>query len=557
MLDFRLNTNYNYLFSKTASMFLRKGLLFAVCCLFSIVSFAQVSSTIDATSISIGEEIQYTIQVQVDSTAVVLFPEGPTFAPMEIIDSYKADTTFEQNKYRLIKKYGLTQFDSGHYTIPRQQILINNKPFFTDSLRVVVQDVVVDTIKQKMFDIKPAVEVDRPPFDFKALLTWLLPLLAVLGLIGFLLSQRKKRKAAKALILPPYEEAIFALKKLDDSHLLRENKSKEYYSQLTEIVKKYLDREVDDSALESTSDELIERLILHKDAGQFDFDRETIRNLDEILKRADLVKFAMMEQEIGQVEADRGTIEVIINETHEVIPEPTEEELLLNAKYLEELRKKTRRKKLITGITAVFAALLLSGVIYGSIKGFDNLKDAVLGNDVRELSEGRWIKSEYGSPSVIIETPEVLLRTDVEIPDGANTLVQEMSTFTFGEKASPIYIVLTTIKLSQPQEISLEDALEVALTELEKGGAKNMLVKQEEFETDKGIKGIKAYGEFNIQVSDTKVLKDVSKYELLLFTQQNGLQQILIVYQDDGRFAESIKKRIVESIELEVSETKK
>ena len=72
-----------------------------------------------------------------------------------------------------------------------------------------------------------------------------------------------------------------------------------------------------------------------------------------------------------------------------------------------------------------------------------------------------------------------------------------------------------------------------------------MVVKQEEFETDKGIKGIKAHGEFNVQVLDTKVLKIPSQYELLLFAQQEGLQQILVVYQDEGRFAKGIKKRIV------------
>ena len=524
---------------------------------YGVGSLAQVTSSIDAASIKIGEEIGYTIQVQVDSTDVVLFPEGPTFAPLEIIESYKLDTTFEQTKYRLIKKYGLTQFDSGGYTIPRQQILINNKAFFTDSVKVEVRDVVVDTMKQKMFDIKPAVEVDRPPFDFKELLTWLLPILIFLGLVGYILFRRKKRKAAKVVVLPPYEEALVALKKLDDSHLLQENKSKEYYSNLTEIVKRYLDREVDDSALESTSDELIERLTLHKDAGNFDFDRDTIRHLDQILKRADLVKFAKMEQAIGQVEADRGTIEEIINETHEVIPEPTEEELLKNAQYLEELKKKRIRKKWLVGVTGILAALVLAGVIFGSIKGFDNLKDAVLGNDIRELAEGRWIKSEYGNPVVIIETPEVLVRTPIDIPEGANTLVKEVSAFTSGEKRGPLYIVVTTTKLTQAQEINMEDALEGSLTELEKGGAKNMLVKQEQFETDKGIKGIKAYGEFNVQVSDTKVLKEPSQYELLLFTQQDGIQQVLIVYQDDGRFAEEIKNRIIQSIELEVSETKK
>src|SRR5690606_6132281 len=76
--------------------------------LFSFLSTGQeVTSSIDSTKIKIGEELLYTINVQVDSTDVVVFPEEQTFGPLEMIESYKTDTTFEATKYRLIKKYGL------------------------------------------------------------------------------------------------------------------------------------------------------------------------------------------------------------------------------------------------------------------------------------------------------------------------------------------------------------------------------------------------------------------------------------------------------------------
>jgi hypothetical protein len=556
MLDFKLNLTHTVIFAKTTKLFsLRSMLLFFM--LYSSFSFSQVNSFVDSTDIQIGEEILYAIEVQVDSTAIVVFPEGQTFTPLEMVDSYKIDTTFEKAKLRLIKKYGLTQFDSGTYTIPRQKLLINNKTFETDSLTVVVRDVAVDTTKQKMFDIKPAIEVQGPAFDFKQLFSWLTIIAILAGLLIYIFFRRKVRKAAKEVVLPPYEEAIFALKKLDESHLINENKSKQYYTNLTEIVKRYLDREVDDTVLESTTDELIERLQLHRDAGHFDFDRETIKQLDQILKRADLVKFAKMQQGVGQAEADRNTIEAIINETHEVIPEPTEEELLENEQYLETLRKKENRRKVFLVVATVMAVLLLSGVFYGSVKGFDNLKDVVFGNEIRDLSEGRWIKSEYGNPVVIIETPEVLIRTNVELPEGFETAIKEISNFSYGQKQDPLYIVLTTTKFKQPQEIDLDISLEAALADLEKGGAKNMLVKREEFETGKGITGMRAYGEFNLQVSEKKVQEASSQYELLLFAHQDGLQQVLIVYQDDSRFSSGIKKRILDSIELEISESKK
>ena len=550
MLDFRLNRNQKIGNSK----FLRNHYflvsLFSI--LFSFSSFSQVNSSIDSTKIKIGEEILYTINVQADSTDVVVFPEEQTFAPLEMIESYKTDTTFEASKIRLIKKYGLTQFDSGKYTIPSQRIFINNKPFLTDSIKVIVADVPVDTTKQKMFDIKPAMEVKSPPFDWLSLLYWLVPILLIIG-IAIYLFRRKKRKDAAEKQLPPYEEAIVALKTLDNSQLLKENKSKEYYSSLTEIVKRYLDREVDEAALESTSDELITRLMMHKDAGSFDFDLETIRNLDSIFKRADLVKFAKMNQESGQAEVDRKTIEEIINETHEAVPEPTEEELLANQEYLEKLQKKRQRRKWVLGISGVLAAVVLAGVIYGAVTGFDNLKDKVLGNDLRELSEGRWINSEYGNPAVILETPEVLVRAEAPITNADKSAVMGRDFFIYGEMNSPLYIMVSTTQFSQKQDIALETALDAVLDDLEQSGAKNLIVKRDDFETEKGIKGLKAYGEFNVQVSDTKVLKNKSTYELLLFAQKNGLQEVLIVYQDDGKYAEEILKRIEASIELEIA----
>jgi len=414
-----------------------------------------------------------------------------------------------------------------------------------------------------MFDIKPAIEVDEPPLDLKTLLLWLIPIVIILAIVGYILFRRKKLKDAKEEQLPPYEEAITALHTLDSSTYLKENKPKEYYSHLTEIVKRYLDREVDETALESTSDELITRLQLHKDSGNFEFSNETIRRLDAILKRADLVKFAKMYQAEGQASSDRKTIEEIINETKEVIPEPTEKELQENVEYQEAQRKKRVRKKWAYGALGLLVVALIAGAVYGGVKGFDNLKDFVIGNEIRELAENRWIKSEYGDPAIIIETPEVLVRTDIEVPESQNMRVASASVFTEGEITDPLYVWLNTTMLKQsPQgqqqgqaEADLEGLMDEALTNLEKRGAKNMLVKRESFETEKGITGVKAYGKFNVQVSDTKVLKETSSYELLLFAQKGGIQQVLVVYQeDDGRFAEDVKDRIINSVELEISE---
>jgi hypothetical protein len=527
-------------------------LFFKVC-----LSQAQVSSSIDTTLIRIGEEIIYSIQVEVDSTALVLFPEGQSFNPLEVIDSYDIDTTRLQDKIRLIKKYGLTQFDSGSYTLPSQRVVINNKPFNTDSINLEVFNVLVDTTKQKMFHIKPAFEVEESGFDFEKLFYWIVPILLIVGIIAFLFFRRRKRKKMElAKQLPPYEEAIEALKVLDHSHFLENDNSKSYYSSLTEILKRYIGREVDDAALESTSNELIDRLILHKDAGSFDFDAETINKIDKILKRADLIKFAKMKELEGQAKTDRTVVEDIINETKEIIPEPTEEELLKNKLYLEVLRKKQLKRKRIKIVLTAFASVIIAAVIFGSIKGFDELKDKTLGNKMRNLSEGRWIKSEYGSPLIVVETPRVLVRTvDSLVPK--SLLIKRKSLFTYGHINDQLYIRVSTIKFNQEQKLELESSLDMSLALLENAGAKSLVVKREDFETENGIKGIKAYGDFYVQVSGDKLLKKRSSYELLLFAQENGLQEVLVVYKDDSRFTKAIKDRIINSIELEITQEKK
>ena len=82
----------------------------------------------------------------------------------------------------LIKKYGLTQFDSGAYTIPRQKIVIGGKTIFTDSVQIVVNNIVVDTTKQGLYDIKPIIQVEKVGSN------WFRHLLIALFSLGLLVS---------------------------------------------------------------------------------------------------------------------------------------------------------------------------------------------------------------------------------------------------------------------------------------------------------------------------------------------------------------------------------
>lgn len=160
--------------------------------LFSSVSFAQVVSSIDSTKIKIGEQIIYKIEVESHPDELVVFPEGQTFMPLEMVDSYPIDTIKNKEKYNLIKKYGLTQFDSGTYTIPRQKIIISDKTFLTDSLQVEVNTVVVDTTKQGLYDIKPIIEVKKSGSNWWKYLLYILLAIAIIGGLLYWFIWRKK-----------------------------------------------------------------------------------------------------------------------------------------------------------------------------------------------------------------------------------------------------------------------------------------------------------------------------------------------------------------------------
>ncbi|WP_299608771.1 DUF4381 domain-containing protein [uncultured Aquimarina sp.] len=510
---------------------------------------AQVVTSIDSTSILIGEEIRYKMQVESDSSEIVIFPEGQTFSPLEVIESYKTDTTKNGKKFNLIKEYALTQFDSGFYTIPRQKVMIGDRVFFTDSLKVQVRDVLVDTTKQKMYEIKPLVEVDASFFNWKKYIWWILIPLIIAGLVVFFVLRRKKKKEAQEDELPPYERAILALRRIDESHLLEQDSHKEYYSQLSDTARKYIDEEVYDHAMESTTDELIARLDEEIKKGSLNLDKQTIKELKTVLKTADMAKFAKSKPDIGTAKADRNVIERVINETKDAIPEPTEEELLADEEYRKATAEKRLRKRIIFGSIAGFGVIVITLMIFIFVKGYDVVKDSLLGHPTKELAETEWISSAYGAPPVTISTPKVLIRNNFQLTEEQKQILKGNETFVYGSLIGNFFISVSTIQYNQKTEVDLNKVVEGVVGNFESQGAKNITVKDEEYETLAGAKGIKVYGSLEVLNSLTKK-EQKSDYLMLNFAENGGFQQIMVVFNKEDRYAKDVAQRIINSVEL-------
>ncbi|GAA4279437.1 hypothetical protein GCM10022259_41620 [Aquimarina mytili] len=511
---------------------------------------AQVSATIDSTSIQIGEEIRYKMQVEVDSTQIVIFPDRKAFTPLEVIESYTIDTAKNGGRLGLTKEYGLTQFDSGYYTIPRQKVMVGDQVFFTDSLKVEVRDVLVDTTKQKMYAIKPLEDVEAKfPFNWKKWLLLIgLPLLIIGGVV-FLLRRRKKKKAAKEEELPPYEKAMLALQRIDESHLLEQDSHKEYYSQLSETARRYIDEEVYDHALESTTDELIIRLDEEIKSGALNLDKHIIEELKSVLKTADMAKFARSKPDLGTAKADRNVIERVINETKEAIPEPTEEELLADEEYRKAVAQKKQRQKIIFGSLAGVGVIAITLGIFIYSKGYDVVVDSIFGHPTKELADAEWISSAYGSPPVTISTPRVLIRNVYQMTDQQRQTLKGNETFVYGSLEGNFQIVVSTVLYNQPTEVKLDEVVDGVVGNFESKGAKNISVKEEEYETLGGAKGVKVFG--NLVVKNTVTQKEQKKeYLMLNFAENGGFQQITLVYDEEDRYAKDVAQRILNSVEL-------
>lgn len=269
----------------------------------------MIKVEIDTTNIRIGE--QFNLQISVDEIQNVIIPKLE-LKGLEIIDSTKIDTI----KNSLIRRYVLTGFDSGSFYIPQQQIFVKNQAFLTDSLLVNVATIAIDTTKVKKFPIK---SIKSEPYTFDDFKIYIYLLIAALAIISFWIywfvvrKEKENEEEATYKALPPYEEAIYRLNELDEKLLWQNNKIKEYYSELTEIIRGYIERELKVPALENTTDEVLDMLKDFKDSETIQTSKETLKKLKELLREADLVKFAKSKPLANEIEEDRKDAEEIIS----------------------------------------------------------------------------------------------------------------------------------------------------------------------------------------------------------------------------------------------------
>ncbi|PSR10470.1 MAG: hypothetical protein C7M88_02320 [Candidatus Arcticimaribacter sp.] len=506
---------------------------------------------VDSTELRIGEQINIRYQIKGDSLSQIQFVEQPNFAPFELLEDFPLDTLRSQAHYLFTKKYALIQFDSGTYWIPKQKILINGVGMITDSISIRVNTVVVDTLKQPLFDIKPLVAVKR---GYKKLTQQIL--ITVFGLIllilaVFLILRVQKKLIEKRKELPPFDRALLELKALEEERPRLQEEYKSYYSKLTDVVRRYLEEEANITALESTSRELLKKLELLKDSGKLDLDGETLRSLKRVLEHADLVKFARSAPEFEVATSDRNLVEDVVIKTQEALPEPTQEEIEATAAYQKVLKKQKRQKQFKIAGLGTLGLFLLVGLITVYVYGFGNVKDTLIQYPTKVMMNNKWIQSQYGTPALLLATPEVLVRA-AETPKG--TIL-----FSAGDPLHSVYVQLSFIQQAPPeqgkekseeeQQQEAQEMINKIIAGLEVDGAANMLINPDPFKTKDGSEVIQLSGTLDLLNPDGKERTRCRLRSIILPFEQVQVE-LRMLYAKDDRYGDEIEARIIESLEV-------
>ena len=356
---------------------MRKTLLYILSSLFFSVAHAQVTveAAIDSIEMLIGEQVHVTVTATTKEGSKVEFP---VFKPLqqiipgvEVLKSTELGTKGKDNGFvdRQVV-YTLTSFDDTLYYLPPFVVKVDGKPYESKSLALKVVGIEVDTTHvEKFFGPK---DVQDNPFQWSdwSLLFWLSVLMLVLMAVGYYLYLRLRDnkpiitriRIVKRLL--PHQKAMKEIEQIKADKMQNSENAKEYYTKLTDTLRKYIEDRYGFNAMEMTSSEIIGRLeqALSDDTESADTMKAELRQL---FTTADLVKFAKYSTMINENDANLVSAIDFINQT-KLENLPTEETVKPELTEADQRTVKTRRVlKTVIALIAVSCAVLLGTVCYG------------------------------------------------------------------------------------------------------------------------------------------------------------------------------------------------
>lgn len=265
----------------------------------------RVNAVLDTSKIRIGEPVKLDLYFLYNPNVTSFKIQWPSIGDtitekVEVISASAIDTTMpEKSNPNLIQQHQqliISAYDSGYFAIPPFKFIVNDdtaNPQLTEPLLLEVHTVPTDTSAKKIKDIK---EPLNEPFNwrwYKNYLYWgIAALVFVVALFLIIYYRNKNRKniivEPEKPKIPAHITALASLEKIKETQIWKDGKTKEYYSEITDTLRLYIEERYGINALESTTDELL--TIMRTQV----IDPTSKDKLKQILVLSDLVKFAKM-----------------------------------------------------------------------------------------------------------------------------------------------------------------------------------------------------------------------------------------------------------------------
>lgn len=298
--------------------------LIAITCWEREMNAQQVKASMDSAAILVGHQTQIKLELVQDKDKTVIPPvlKDTLVKGIEILKISVPDTTvLNDAKLQINSQLLITSFDSGFYYIPPFKYIYGSDTLKTNSLSLKVVTLDIDTTNAEFFDIKPVMDAPFVWKDYLMPVLWILLALLIIGVGIYIYYRYKSNKPLLGSqpvtpLLPAHIRALQALEKVKDEKLWQNNRDKEYYTQITDILRQYIFERFNINALEMTSSEILDKIkVLHDYNSVYD-------NLKQILITADFVKFAKWRPLPDENEVSMINAMLFVSQTKEEEPEP-------------------------------------------------------------------------------------------------------------------------------------------------------------------------------------------------------------------------------------------
>ena len=329
-------------------------LLLALCLVPQAMAQVTVNASIDSLQLYIGEQTKVKLEVSCPTESQLVMPDftDMLMPGIEIVGEVQADTQYLNKKKQMLvsQEYTVTSFDSAFYYIPPFEVLVDEQSYSSNPLALKVYHFPVDTTNvEAIFPIKDIVKQKLTFADLWVMLLAIVLLAGFVTLVVYLVKRYNDDKPIlkRVTIAPKQPAHQVALKEMDR---IKEEKSwqredvKQYYTELTDALRVYMEERFGFSAMEMTSEEIIAHLSEQPD-------KEWIDELRTLFNMSDLVKFAKYKPLINENDMNLITAIDFVNKTklEEVAPTaPVTQEIVVK-----EGRSKQERTLILCGIIAL------------------------------------------------------------------------------------------------------------------------------------------------------------------------------------------------------------